>query len=198
MKTAGRADVPVLAALAARTAADTPTSRWLVPDSQRRIAVLDAWFQLLLERALQHGCIDMLADRSAALAWIEPGPDLEPGSFLLRLSSSCGKHAIMLLGYHYLLLRHRPATSHMRLIVLAGTNPAGIAELLAYRHRQLDSAATPTSATADNPALRDLLITSGYQVAESFRPAAGPQLWSMWRPAAPPRPQARPAAGAGA
>ncbi|MEU4239667.1 hypothetical protein [Actinoplanes sp. NPDC026619] len=190
-----RDDVAELAGLAAATTVGTPVARWLVPDPRQRPTVLRAWYQLLLEQALGHGRVDLLADRSAVAVWIDrtgPAPALQRS--LRRLTSSCGKHAITLLCYHHLLRQHRPAAAHLELSFLAGTHPGGLAGLLAHRHRRLDPADIAGHAIAGSPAQRDLLAAAGYQAGHPFRPAAGPQLWPMWRPAV--TPHIRPAASA--
>ncbi|WP_213009032.1 hypothetical protein [Paractinoplanes toevensis] len=179
-----RDDVAELAGLATATSIGTPVARWLVPDPRQRPTVLRAWNQLLIEQALRHGRIDLLADRSAVAVWIDrtgPGPGLQRS--LRQLTASCGKHAITLLGYHHLLRQHRPAAVHLELAVLTGTHRGGLAGLLNHRHSRLDPAGIAAHAIAGSPAQRDLFAAAGYQAGQPLRPGAGLQLWPMWRPA---------------
>jgi hypothetical protein len=193
-----RDDLPGLADLAAAAAVDAPLGRWLVPEAGQREAVLRAWYLLLLDHALRYGRIDMLADRSGVAAWVDrTGPVPDRRGALRRLTATCGKHTIALLGYHDLLHRHRPASPHLELAVMAA-DPASVARLLAHRHRRLDRAGIGTHAFADNPDLRRLLAAAGYQAGQPVAADAGVQLWPMWRPPVPARPGTRPVAPAGA
>jgi len=186
-----RDELPRLAELAAEAAMDTSVGRWLVPEAGQRSAVLHAWYFLLLSQALRYGRIDMLADRTGLAAWIDrtgPVPDLRGA--LRRLTASCGKHTITLLGYHHLLQRTRPSRPHLELAVLAAPDATSMARLLAYRHRRLDPAGIGTYAVADTPQQRDRLATAGYQTGPPVGAGAGVLLSPMWRPPIAARPTA--------
>lgn len=183
---ASRDDLPGLAELAAEAAVDEPIGRWLVPEPGQRAGVLRAWYRLLLDQALRYGRIDMLADCSAAAAWIDrtrPVPDLRLA--LRRLTATCGKHAITLLDYHQLLHQTRPIRPHLDLTMLAAPGPASAARLLAHRHRRLDLAGIGTHAVAESPGLRDLLTAAGYHADRPVAATAEVPVWPMWRQPVP-------------
>jgi len=189
----GHADIPDLAAIAAAATWDTPTAGWLVPDPQQRPGVLHAWYTILIEHALRHGQVDLLADRSAAAIWLDrTRPVPAPDHFLRRLTGTCGKHAIAVLRYEQLLETQRPATGHLQLAVLAAPGPKRAAVLLAHRHQRLDQMRIAAHGIAGSLDELRLMTAVGYLPGEAFPlPDGGPSMWPLWRPPRAVRARAR-------
>ncbi|GIM95699.1 hypothetical protein Ato02nite_074920 [Paractinoplanes toevensis] len=114
-------DLPDLVGLAVAYEWDSPAAAWLVPDVHSRPGVLMAWYAIQAEQALRHGYVDMTRDRRAAAFWLDRSrPHRLPGNHLRRVTATCGRYAMVLLDYEQLLVRHQPATGHLRLVTLAG------------------------------------------------------------------------------
>ena len=190
---ARHADVADVAAVAAATTWDTPAAGWLVPDPDHRPGVLHAWYAILAEHALRYGRVDWLAGRSAAAIWLDrTRPMPVAHDFLRRLTETCGNHAIAVLRYEHLLEKHRPATPHLQLAVLAAPRPEQAAVLLAHRHQHLDRLRIASHATAGSLDELHLMTGAGYLPGESFSlPDGGPAMWPLWRPPQPARAGAR-------
>ena len=175
-------NVPAIATLAAYANRDMPTMRWLVPDQEDRADVLRRWYAIIVEHALSHGHVDVLADRSAAAIWLDHTQSLPgPVDYQRRLTAACGPYTDVAELLQAVFVRHRPHRMHLRLTVLAADEPAQGAALLQHRNQRLDRAGAAAYAHADTEAHLEMLIEAGYRTRSPFRLPAGPMVWPVLR-----------------
>jgi hypothetical protein len=180
-----RADIPTVAAAAARLAQDDLVAGWLVPDPGRRQAALPGCFALLLEQALQHGFVDRLAGERAVAIWLDRTRPLPARPDLLRrLQQVCGHDTDAALLLADVTSHHAPPIPHLHLAVLAAADPADAAVLLAHRQKRLDRVGVAGFAYASTQAQLGALMDAGFQPSDAVRLPAGPPLWPTLRPAA--------------
>jgi hypothetical protein len=178
---AGRADVADLAVLAAAATWDGPVAQALVPDPRLRPGVLHAWYAILIGHALDHGRVDMSADRRSAAVWLDrTAPLPAPADYLRRLTIGCGPHTAGILRHEQFLERHAPRAGHLQLGVLAArSGPAAV--LLAHRHQCLDRAGIAAYAVAGSVDELTVLTGAGYRAGVVIGLPGGPPLWPLWR-----------------
>lgn len=68
---ARQADVADLAILAATATWDGPVAQAVAPDPRLRPGVLHAWYTIWIRHALEHGRVDVSADRRSAAVWLD-------------------------------------------------------------------------------------------------------------------------------
>jgi hypothetical protein len=178
---AGRADVADLAILAATATWDGPVAQTVVPDPRLRPGVLHAWYAILIRHALEHGRVEMSADRRSAAVWLDRTVPLPaPTDHLRRLTVGCGAHTAGILRHEQLLEAHRPRAGHLQLAVLAA-RPGAAALLLAHRHESLDRAGIAAYAVAGSVDELTVLTGAGYRAGAVIRLPDGAPLWPLWR-----------------
>ena len=178
-----RADIPVVAAAAARLAQDDLVAGWLLPDPRHRLTALRGCFALLLEHALQHGFVDRLAGERAVAIWLDRTRSLPTRPDLLRrLQQMCGHDTDAALLLADVTAHHAPPSPHLHLALLAADTPADAAVLLAHRQQRLDRVGVAAFAYASTQAQLEALMDAGFQPSDAVRLPAGPPLWLTLRP----------------
>lgn len=174
-----RCDIAAIAGLAARAPAVQAWATWLIADPHRREQLVPPLCVVLVEHALRHGHVDVIAERATAI-WLDhtTTPSATCG-LVQRLAALCGPDTTMQ-GRLDLAPTRLPATPHLYLAVLAAGGREAAA-LLAHRNLRLDRVGVTAYARASSLADLDLLTAAGYQPDEQDRPPAGPHGWSMRR-----------------
>jgi GNAT superfamily N-acetyltransferase len=187
-------DIDLAAQLIADGFAGLAAAAWLVPDPDRRRAVLHGNFRIAVEHAIVHGHVDLLADRTAVAVWFhrdKPAPP--PPHYEQRLAAACGQHTKRFQVLDNLLHTHHPIEAHHHLALLA-VSPAhwrtgrGTA-LLRHHHTDLDQAGLPAYLEASSTDSRALYARHGYLAARPLALPDGTAFWPMWRPPRPHRSQ---------
>jgi hypothetical protein len=188
---AAHTDIDVAAQLIADAFTGLAATAWLIPDPDRRRAVLHGAFRITVEHAVAHGQVDLLADRTGVAVWFHrDNTTPPPPHYDQRLAAACGQHTDRFQILDTLLNTHHPVEAHHQLAVLA-VSPArwrtgrGIA-LLRHHHTDLDRAGIPAYLEASSVESRDLYARHGYLAAQPFRLPDGTAFWPMWRPPRPP------------
>ncbi len=191
------ADVPILPAaadeadsltdLVAEAFAGLTVTAWLVPEPDQRLPVLRGAFRILVDHALEHGHVDVLADRTGVAVWLHRDrPIPEPQNYEQRLAAACGPHTDRFNVLDLLFERHHPSAPHHHLVFLA-VAPAwqctgrGTA-LLRHHHAHLDRICMPAYREASTTGSRDLYTRHCYETQRRFTLPDGTPFWSMWRP----------------
>ncbi len=183
------ADVTIAAGIIAEAFHHLEAAAWLVEDCLERYQTMRGQFRILVEHALDHGEVHLLADQSAVAVWMHHGqaPVPEPDDYDRRLAAACGRHTERFRILDRLLHEHHPVEpAHHHLAFLAVLPPwqatgRGSA-LLAHHHQHLNATGTPAYLEASSPRSRDLYTRFGYRAAgQAFRLPDGPAFWPMWR-----------------
>ena len=181
------ADVPTVAGLIAEAFHTLDAAAWLVADPQRRYRTMRAQFLILVEHAIDHGEVHLLADRSAVAVWMycDRASVAEPRDYDRRLVDACGEYTGRFRILDDLLHAHHPTEPHHHLAFLAVLPPwqqtgRGSA-LLAHHHQHLRAAGMSAYLEASGPRSRDLYVRFGYTAGEAFWLPDGPAFYPMWR-----------------
>jgi GNAT superfamily N-acetyltransferase len=188
---AGPADIIPTAALIAEAFQVLAATHWLVPDPRRRYAVLRDQFTILVEDALLHGHVDLLADQSAAAVWFHRTQPVVPSpiDYHRRLQAACGPDTARFEHLDSLFDTHHPVAPHHHLALLAVAPAAQrtgrATALLNHHHTHLDDHGTAAYLEASSIGSRDLYHRHGYQQRPLFALPDGTPFWPMWRPPRP-------------
>jgi GNAT superfamily N-acetyltransferase len=163
---------------------------WLVPDPDRRAAILPANFRIFVDHAVAHGEVHVTFDRSAAAVWfprdgLQPPP--EPHAYQQRLVAACGEATERFQLLDELFDQHHPIEPHHHLAFLAvrpDRQRRGLGTaLLAYHHTRLDTMGMAAYLEASSAEARNLYLRHGYRVKLApFRFPDGTPMWPMSRP----------------
>jgi GNAT superfamily N-acetyltransferase len=188
-------DAHQVAAVIAAAFGDLDVAAWLVPPAEDRQRVLYAHFRILVDHAIDHGDIQMTANRAAAAVWLprhRPLPDIP--DYEHRLWLACGTYTERFAELDAAFDKHHPAEAHHHLALLA-VEPArqgrGLGSaLLARYHARLDRDRMPAYLEASSHNSRRLYLRYGYADHGDplDLPDHGPRLWPMWRTPQPPDP----------
>ncbi|SCG73140.1 GNAT family N-acetyltransferase [Micromonospora coxensis] len=162
-------------------------TRWLVPDAERREAVLADHFEIMVDHAMRHGLVYGTTDRSGVAVWLpqvgEPGP--EPADYDARLAGACGEWTDRFRHLDDLFAASHPHDDHHHLAFLAVApqrQGQGIGTaLLRHHHAVLDAEGVPAYLEASSESSRDLYARHGYRGGEPFRLPDGTPFYPMWR-----------------
>jgi len=169
---------------------DDPTTRWLIPDLERRHQLVEPLFALYADAYIPHGNVYLTADDMGAAVWLTPGTELltpEQGeAFGAALQEVAGPDVARLVQMEEIFARHHPDEPYYYMQFLA-TVPAfqsrGIGS--AFLRRMLaeaDREQKPAYHEATTPRNRALYERHGYvDLGEFTLPDDGPTLWRMWR-----------------
>lgn len=199
---ASRANLDTIATLLADSYKNHPVSRWIIPLDSSRPGLLRAWYLILIEHALTHGAVDMLADRSGAAVWLDHTAAMSvPVGYEYRVSTACGEPGLDMVLADHIGGHHRFPMPHYRLTHLGATggqyDQQRLSVLLDYRHSRLDRAGVPAAAEACTSDEQMLLTRHGYRSspqADAYDLPAGPLIRPLLRPV----PDGSPRAYAGA
>lgn len=179
-------DIDRLVDLVTAAVSTTPLGAWLVPDEERRPAVLAGMTRIWTEHALLFGDAFLLRDGSAAAVWFHRyRPIPLPVRYAERLTETCGDDRKRFLRLDRELATRRPAEAHNHLAALAvppGPDHDSRAEvLLTGAQRWMDTLSLPTYVEADTEERRDLYRRHGYADGADFELPDGTNTRAMWR-----------------
>ena len=191
IRVAGPSDVAAVARILADGFTDDPVFAWCIPDRDRRVAVLPAFFELVTNALLEHRRVHVAGSDGAAL-WVPPdqppiaeadapafeaaltdllGPDMERTAQIIELLES----------------NHPTNISHDYLWLIgvaAGSQGRGIGTaMLSWALSDVDAAMSPAYLEATSPRNRALYQRHGFEVVAEISVPGGPPLWPMWREA---------------
>ncbi|MEH0985549.1 hypothetical protein [Micromonospora sp. CPCC 205556] len=173
------ADTADLVATSLRTSA---LGAWLVPQEDRRGAVLTAASRIWVEHALLFGEVFLLADRSAAAVWFHRYRPLPPpANYRQRLEAACGRHVDRFQTLDLILNAHRPTEAHNHLAFLAASSPARASALLAASLIRMDRVALPAYAEATTTVEAAIYTRHGYVARDPFALPDGTTVHPLWR-----------------
>jgi GNAT superfamily N-acetyltransferase len=183
---AGAEHIDKAAALITDAFFDLPATRWLVPEIEHRPMVLRSHFAILIEHALHHGHIDLVADGSAVAVWFDrTQPVPAPHNYAERLAAACGPYAHHFTKLDELFDIHHPRSEHHHLALLAVTpsmQRQGLgSRLLAHHHAHLNQHDIPAYLEASSIPSRELYLRLGYRSGIPFSLPNGALFWPMWR-----------------
>jgi ribosomal protein S18 acetylase RimI-like enzyme len=189
---AGRDDAEAVSSLIAEAFCSLDATAWLVPEPDQRQRVLAANFRIFVEHALDHGEVQLTADRSAVAVWfpMDAGPLPPPADYERRLAEAVGPWTERFQVLDGLFEANHPAEPHHHLAFLAvrpDRQGRGLGSaLLRHHHARLDGAGTAAYLEASSERSRDLYLRHGYEPhGEPFRLPDGTPFWPMWRTARP-------------
>jgi GNAT superfamily N-acetyltransferase len=170
---------------------DDPTTRWLLPDLERRHQVIEPMFALYADAYIPHGNVYLTGDGTGAAVWLTPGTELLTpeqeeafGAALLELAGADA--AGRLFQMEEIFASHHPSEPYYYMQFLATVpefQSRGIGS--AFLHRMLadaDREHAPAYHEATTPRNRALYERHGYvNLGEFTLPDGGPTLWRMWR-----------------
>jgi ribosomal protein S18 acetylase RimI-like enzyme len=170
------ADVGRVADLITRAFHDLPPSRWLVPDPADRPERTRANFTMWVTHALDHGHVDVLGDRGAAVWFDRTKPVPLPRDY-----AATGRFRLMDDTFD----AHHPDAPHHHLAFLAVApehQGRGVgSELLKHHHVLLDELRVAAFLEASSPGNVEFYERHGYHVlGEPYRLPDGPMMWPMW------------------
>ena len=185
-------DMAEVSALLAGTIGEQPVACWLSPDPVVRRETSPAYFDILVEHAVEHGEIYATVDPGSGdllgvAVWFpftQPIPP--PRDYDLRLKDACGSAFDRVREMDAAFEVYHPTDPHHYLAFLAvrpDKQNLGIGSaLLAKHHARIDAAGIPAYLEANDARNRDLYLRHGYTFdAMIWLPDDGPPVWPMRR-----------------
>lgn len=180
-------DVPNVARLVAEAFCPLRAAQWVVPDPARRQAAIAGRVGILVEHALRHGHVDLLADGSAVAVWLHhQWPSAVPPNLNAPLDTECGPFADRFRTMRTWFEAHHPPQPHHHVAVLAvrperqGTGRG--TRLLRAHHQVLDAGGIPSYLEVAGIRGANLCDREGYRLfAEPFGPPGTTLFYPMWR-----------------
>jgi GNAT superfamily N-acetyltransferase len=193
---AGPDDAATITGIMTRAFHDDPTWSHAFPDPQTRPGLFTLFWGTLVEGALRYPWTWLTPGDTAASVWIPPGreemaPDRE-AEFLAQLAAALGPGPDLdrvLATFEAFDTHHPHDVPHYYLTLLA-TEPASRGQglglgLLGDNLRRIDAEHMPAYLEASSVANVPLYQRYGFQPTDSFFvPDGGPEVVTMWRPAA--------------
>ena len=186
------ADRDAIAAVLAGAFADDPVFEWVIPDPERRTAILPEVFTLFADAYQPIGASQVLVGSgsvvSAAL-WAAPGtqavPEQDADAFAAAVERVCGPDSGRFFEAMKLLEERHP-TEACYYLNLIGVDPAlrgrGLGStLLSATLERCDAGSSPAYLEATSPRNRRLYARHGFEVVGEVTLPEGPSLWRMWR-----------------
>jgi GNAT superfamily N-acetyltransferase len=186
-------DAAVLSRLFSAAFLADPVFNWIARPGPRRARALEQFFFWLLKvRAIPFGEVWMSDDAGVCSAWLPPGTDASPGSFLEQLKLM--PLFVRLCGFPRLLRgsamadameKHHPHENHFYLAFIAvaprlqGFGLGGA--MLEATVRRADDAGVPAYLENSNPRNTKLYERAGFKAGKNIAPAGAPPLIAMWR-----------------
>lgn len=168
---------------------DDPVAEWVIPDADRRGAVLRGRFELLVEAFLRRGDVYLVADRAGAALVLPAGVALigesEAEAFGKRLEEASGESAARFVELDTRKREHFPDAPCLCL-ALMGVVPErqgrglGTALLTTVLQR-CDATTTPAYLEATTAGSRRLYELHAFECTGEIALPEGPSLWPMWR-----------------
>lgn len=166
-----------------------PVMTWWVPDPRRRLAILDAFFDVIAD---DHQAYDGLYVTEpgpvAAAVWVPPGcqPTGDAAEQLVgRLVTAAAEHSGRLLECLELMEEQHPLADHAYLFFLA-TRPEWQSQglgtgLMREVLDRCDRDGIPAYLEATSLDSQRLYLRHGFVVTGEIRLPDGPSIWPMWR-----------------
>ena len=168
-----------------------PVWGWAFSDPTRRKAQHEAWFRLLVERAVDHQWVWMTPAYEAVSVWVPPGfPELteaDEARLWPMLEGELGERADLVMQVFDRFEAARPRDRDHFYLSLLGTHTlhrgSGIGmSLLAGNLARIDELKMPAYLESTNPANLHRYQSVGFEVSGTFDlPADGPTVTTMWR-----------------
>lgn len=190
IRRANASDRATVAATISAAFFDDPVTRWLLPDAQRRLEIIEPMFALYADAYLPHGETYLTDDGNGAAVWLPPhGQLLTPeqevtfGTALAELAGPAIERMVQLeetfAQYH----PEEPLYYCQFLATVPAFQSQGIGStFLRQMLRRADSEGMPAYHEATTPRNRALYERHGYvDLGEFTLPDDGPPLWRMWR-----------------
>jgi ribosomal protein S18 acetylase RimI-like enzyme len=168
---------------------DDPVMTWMVPEPGRRLAILDALFEVIVDVYGVHDDLYVTEPEPVATAvWVPPGcqPTGDAEEQLVgRLVAVADEYADRLLACLEQMEERHPVESHAYLFFLAtrpqwqsrGLGSALMREVL----DRCDRDGTPAYLEATSLDSQRLYLRHGFVVTGEIRLPDGPSMWPMWR-----------------
>jgi ribosomal protein S18 acetylase RimI-like enzyme len=172
---------------------DLAADAYLVPDPQRRLAVMADFFTLLTEHAHRYGRVDVIGDPEgdglvATAVWFDRSGDMpEPEGYVERLNALAGEFIDRFEALDELFDKHHPEDPHWHLAFLAvrpGHQSHGLGgKLMKRTHDELDRAGLAAYLEATNENNVRLYHRHGYADMDPFEMLLpdGTPFFRMWR-----------------
>lgn len=185
---AGEPDARAIASVIARAFHPLPAAPWLIPDPAERARMTPAYFQMIVEHAIQHGEVYVGAGGDAVAVWFPPSdlPPTDPEDYEARLVALVGPHVDRYRTFDALMAKAHPHEPHHYLALLAVVperqgEGLGTA-LLRDRLTHLDAVGEPAYLEAGDEHSRRLYLREGFVPhQEPYTLPGGPSMYPLWR-----------------
>jgi GNAT superfamily N-acetyltransferase len=168
-----------------------PVWGWAFDDAERRIAQHSAWFELLVNSALDNAAVWTTEQHEAVSVWVPPGcrelNATDEARLGPMLEAAAGPRAALILEAFDRFERAHPHEPEHYYLSLLATRPDhrghgfGM-QLLADNLARLDSEGAAAYLESTNPVNLDRYGSVGFEVYGSFDlPDGGPTVTTMWR-----------------
>lgn len=166
-----------------------PVMTWWVPDPGRRLEILDAFFEVIIDAFQSHDGLYVTAPEPVATAvWVPAGcqpAGADAEQLVGSLVEAAAEHADRLLEALELMEEAHPVDAHEYLFFLAtrpewqsrGLGSALMREVL----DRCDRDGIPAYLEATSLDSRRLYLRHGFEVTGELRLPDGPSMWPMWR-----------------
>lgn len=168
---------------------DDPVTEWLVPERDRRQAIMPPVFGLYFDAFRRHGETYLTDDGAGTALWLPPARDLldagELEGFGRRVEQAAGPYAARLFELDEFFEAHAPTEPHWHLQLVA-VDPShqgrGLGSLLlADQLQRLDRAGEAAYLESTTPRNRALYERHGFECTGRIVLPEGPALSQMWR-----------------
>lgn len=168
---------------------DDPVTNWLVPERDRRPAIMPPVFGLYFDTFQPHGETYLTEDGLGTALWLPPDRELIPPDqledFGRRTEEAAGPYTPRLFELGEFFEAHAPAEPHWHLqlfAVVPGYQGRGIGStLLTHVLRRLDRDGEPAYLEATTLRNRALYERHGFECRGEIVLPDGPTMWQMWR-----------------
>jgi GNAT superfamily N-acetyltransferase len=186
------ADRDAICAVLAGAFADDPVFIWMIPDADRRAAVLPGLFALFADAYQPLDASQVVGGSGPAVGaalWAAPGTqavsDDAAEEFGAGITEACGPDAGRVFEVMGLLDERHPAQACWYLNLLGvdlAHHGRGLGSaLLSATLQRCDAETSPAYLEATSPRNRRLYARHGFEVVGEIALPGGPSLWPMWR-----------------
>ena len=172
-----------------RAFADDEVSHWLVPDQQRRYAIYQEWFAMVLQQSERTGAVISTGDAASVQVWlsgVQQPPEMVDEAGQRRLTEITGPDAPRFKQFGEITSSRHPTAPHQYLALIAvepTRQNTGIGtRALSAALRRWDEQDVPTYLEASSLRSRGLYLRLGFRDhAAAIELPGGPALYPMWR-----------------
>jgi GNAT superfamily N-acetyltransferase len=186
-------DISQIGVTLSRAFQDDPVIAWMIPDANRRRAMLPSMFEVYAGAFVRHDESLVTSDGFGAALWAPPGvppvAEHEAEQFGADLERVTGIDAPRLFVLDDIMTRNHPQTPCWYL-QLVGVDPAwqghGIGSaLMAPILERCDRDGVPAYLEATSPDNKRLYERHGFRTQAKLQIPGGPPMWAMWREPSP-------------